>query len=1131
MLGCLAGVALSACMREDLEMSYAPQVPEGAVVLDGTLSLPATEDSRPATKAFGEPDEVLVKRLYLAVFDDSDVLYEVASALPGTQARPTGLEGGFVCGDEASGFLTPFYVQLTAVPQKNRYIHFIAVSEPHETLERAVRGIFDPMDEAAFVRNLVTEGTDIAYWGRTQVTSITQYTRFREIPMIRNFAKVQVSVDPGVTNFTLLGFKVFDAPNMGAIAPFNNSTADYTTSGNLQQINFNRFADYQQASQRSDPYTWLTVEDGYHGFLPTGYAYDNLSTHYTTSGDTMDADGMWVSPSGSDYLYECSYRPERNPFIIMKARYNDGNTTDTYYYKADFVYRNADIGVTEYYDILRNFLYTFQVTSVNGKGSNTVYDAVNTIALNNLQGSTLARGLTSVASGDSQLYVSQTSALIIDGSTFTLYVKSLTGEGLSVDNTSSVTASPLDATGGGSVVTAAITINPTAEASGTYAGWHAVTIPIADASKMKAGAVWKQSVVFKNPAGLVRQLDLTLRRPMQLTVDATDVVPGVQDSACDVKITIPAGIEEANFPLYFYIEQEQNTLYPEALAAGSAAALTVESGPSKIPGNASRNGYYFLRTITWDEYRPMSITDVNGMKTFSCRFKSIKAASATTVWVIPDEQNAYFDLFDDIENVYTNKDSFLNTKLTGEVKFAYEGLQLAPGGTALVPATSNSGGTITYSSSNTSVARVDATGKVTAVALGNATITASVPEAGSYTAASKSYSVAVVDESALCGLDLQWEHEPSYVIQLNQQIHAPLAVATAAEGYDLANVTIDYTTSPSGRITVTNEATAESDGYVNIRGDAVGTVRVTATATAASADGKTGTSRTIYVDVKVVSGHPEAGTVYHDETFLGATLGDYTILAERVSNGATYSAGTDVTALFNTYTTYNVGTGYDPRHVWYPYYNKARKEGYGAAASGYGSIEAATGRYNPETTNMAWDYHNRSYASHVQLASKEFDLSASGGATLIFEHAGNYFYNTVTSVDVANAQTIMQGDARVYISKDGGSNWTQATVKYYPSGDSWVFERTAVDIPADYCTSRFRLLFDYTSIGGTLIQKTDNEAHPLYYEYDAENERILTTETTETTDYPVMIVNPENPGRAGTWEIRNVQIKERVIYD
>ena len=386
-------------------------------------------------------------------------------------------------------------------------------------------------------------------------------------------------------------------------------------------------------------------------------------------------------------------------------------------------------------------------------------------------------------------------------------------------------------------------------------------------------------------------------------------------------------------------------------------------------------------------------------------------------------------------------------------------------------------------------------------------------------------------ERALCGLELQWEHEPSYVIQVGQQVHAPLAVATTAEGYDLANVTIGYATTPSSLVTLTNLNTAESDGYVNIRGDAAGTVRITATATAATADGKTGTSRTIYVDVQVVTSHPEAGTVYHDESFLGATLGDYTILAERVSNGATYSAGTEVTTLFNTYTTYNVGTGYDPRHVWYPYYNKARKEGYGAAASGYGSIEAATGRYNPQTTNMEWDYHNRSYASHVQLASKEFDLSASGGATLIFEHAGNYFYNTETQEDVANAQAIMAEDVKVLISKDGGSNWAPATIKFFPSGDSWVFERTAVDIPVDYCTSRFRLLFDYTSLGGTMIQKTDDEAHPLYYEYDAENERILTTLTTENTGYPVMIVDPSNPGRAGTWEIRNVQIKERVIYD
>ncbi len=59
-------------------------------------------------------------------------------------------------------------------------------------------------------------------------------------------------------------------------------------------------------------------------------------------------------------------------------------------------------------------------------------------------------------------------------------------------------------------------------------------------------------------------------------------------------------------------------------------------------------------------------------------------------------------------------------------------------------------------------------------------------------------------------------------------------------------------------------------------------------------------------------------------------------------------------------------------------------------------------------------------------------------------------------------------------------------------------------------------------------QKTDASGYPLYYQTDivGGQTRILTTETTGNTGYPVMTVDPEHPGRAGTWEIRNVLIRE-----
>ena len=285
------------------------------------------------------------------------------------------------------------------------------------------------MDEGTFVRTLVTNNGGLAYWGRRHFTSILETTDMHGIKMIRNFAKVKVKVADGVSNFRILGFKVFNTPVYGTIVPFNSNTEDYVTVNNEQVINFDRYAHYELAAGQEAPYTWLTNNDKYYGFMPPVIQYNAWDGYYSSDGtDTMDANDLWIDPSEPDYLYECSYRPDQNPFIILKAQLNESGTWRTYYYKADFVYKDqwedpdthvvTGTGDNIYYNILRNFCYTLNITGVDGKGSDSVYDAVNSIALNNFEGSTMAQELTNIANDDSRLYVSQTDILITFGTSF-----------------------------------------------------------------------------------------------------------------------------------------------------------------------------------------------------------------------------------------------------------------------------------------------------------------------------------------------------------------------------------------------------------------------------------------------------------------------------------------------------------------------------------------------------------------------------------------------------------------------------------------------------------------------------------------------------------------------------------------
>ncbi len=1075
-LWAFAALLAIACVREEEFSGDTPDIEAKSgdtVVIDGSLCLPAINDMNWGTKAFTETPEV--KRLYLAVFNAGDILYEIAQAKPGTQSHPSNPDAGFPCGSKATNYLTQFHVELGTVSQGDRYIHFIATSEPIASLES---GTVNMMDEATFVHDLVTTNEVVAYWGRIHVTAIMESSaddpNFHNIKMIRNFAKVKVKTADDVDNFEILGFKVFDTPVYGTIAPFNNNTVDYIpVDGNIQ-INFNRFADFVTASTQDSPYSFLTTSLNYYGFMPPTIAYDDNSSYYDASGtDNVP----WIDPADPDYLYECSYRPDRNPFIILKANYTEGGSTNLYYYKADFVYNTAD--GNEYYNLLRNFQYTLNITGVSGKGSSTVYDAINSIALNNFEASTLAQELTNIANDDSRLYISQTDILITYGTTLTMYVKSRKGDGFTQDDNGTITAEIREATSGNNIVAddSDITISGSDETSGDYSGWRKVTMNIQDAASLQPGEVWKQPIVFKNAAGLTRTVNITLRRPMSLTVDMQDVVAGTKNTECELKFSIPSGLTEYRFPMYFYIEQESNNLYPKALADGANEALTVITGKSKIPGNETKNTYYYRRAISWSEYMAAD-ADIAGIKTFSCYFKTLQDASATTVWVFPADENNYYYPYDDVENEYTNRDSFLNDKLTGEVEFPYYGLQLAAGESQTVAATGNSGGDITYVSSNTSVATVNSSGKVTAVAAGTATITAILAETGSYTGDSDSYTVNVTSGTP-CGLTVNWYNEPTYIVKVGSTIKAPIAVGTCADGYS-GTISISYTTSPSGLVSI-DETDAETNKYVTVRGLSAGIVTVTATATASDNGSFAGTSRSINYDIQIVSASAESGTIYHEESFLGPTIGDYTLYYEKVTDGATYTAGTDKTALFNTWTTYNAGTDYRSRHVWYPYYNFQTQAGFGLAASGYGSTEEPTTTWDDEQGRYVTDYHEQCYASHAQLASKSIDLSCSNGATLYFYHCGNYFYNTATEEDIADAKTLMAGDVGVRFSADGGSSWSEKqTIKFYPAGSNWIYIKTSVDIPAAYLTTDFRLMFDYTS--------TDS--------------------------------------RAGTWEIKNVQIRE-----
>lgn len=99
----------------------------------------------------------------------------------------------------------------------------------------------------------------------------------------------------------------------------------------------------------------------------------------------------------------------------------------------------------------------------------------------------------------------------------------------------------------------------------------------------------------------------------------------------------------------------------------------------------------------------------------------------------------------------TNIKVIYNKLVTPTATLAAAASTLVVGGTTQLNVTTNSDGTTTYSSNNTSVATVDANGLITAKGAGTATITANIAASSNYTATSASIQITVEEPEVLDG--------------------------------------------------------------------------------------------------------------------------------------------------------------------------------------------------------------------------------------------------------------------------------------------------------------------------------------------------------------------------------------------
>lgn len=534
-------------------------------------------------------------------------------------------------------------------------------------------------DEVTLLKNFTVSGDNDSYWRRIALDNgitadaagkVTEETlkNFRNITLVRNFAKIGVSVDDALKDkFKLLGYYIFNQPASGTVAPYNlNATYD---SNNPIADRFAQYVltpDADAADPKSASYFDLNDKQHYYGYEPSPLT---LKPNPTVSADgSTDGSFPFKKADEVTYMYESTYTngASDNPFIILKAQYRDNPATawssvTPTYYKADFVYtldndKDEDVQYQYNYNILRNLSYTLDITNVNGVGRETIQQAINNAAMNNFMMSTESQDLTNIAADQARLYVDWTDEMFTSGGTHDLKVKFIYDK---ADPAKAISNWYKDESGNlnpkyyvnAKLEKQADRLDPfiesiswdTSKGAGNVNndadGYRTLKIKFLDDLPSH---YTRQNILITCSSGLLRRVTVSYipASLMKYTVSSVPAtLPIKQGEPVRLNITIPSTLTEKRFPLHFHIYSTNNVLYPDVTAQGFVEM------PLTVTHNHDESYYHYNRYITWDEYNAKAVDAGGTTKSFPCCFKLYKDATGYSVTFSPSTDDKTKDYF------------------------------------------------------------------------------------------------------------------------------------------------------------------------------------------------------------------------------------------------------------------------------------------------------------------------------------------------------------------------------------------------------------------------------------------------------------------------------------------------------
>ncbi len=555
-------------------------------VIEIDISLSVADMPMVQARAQGDAPDYANLHLYVAEFDGE------GSPLDGNM-----LTHIYIPDEQTLNADGDIHFKLTLIKSEEpRILHLIAV--PKEVTLEIPYGL-----EGAVIPSLRVRGDTEAYWqrvefpdgygrqdgGGTWIDAPDLRTKLTHVPMIRNFAKVTMS--SSASDFTLEGFEVYNRAEQGTIAPWNSTSMEFPV--------------FTGSDDRPLSY----VQMDYEGIFPGGEILNQADM----------ATGTPQYDNNAKYLYERPETSVRNTVVVMKGR----RKTDTAssYYKID-IGKNDDDQIFNYLNVLRNFEYAINITSVDAKGYATVQEALSGVVYNNFSFNVDTRQMLNVSDGRNMMWVNNVTFVVNDPGNTTVVFRYMFRKDISGANILANSDVRFRDLVTGEAITD-ISISDTDAAD----GWREVimTTPVPTGNRKE-----QEFIIFDPESGLGRTISIIVRNPWEYKelelwggnynireqyLEAVQyhskwqnhVQSGMVGAPMTVFFTIDNNIPESMFPLTFIIEAKQQNVENNKVVGN----LNVISEPSYYDN--TKIAIKYVKTVTWTDYNSyLSDTNITG---------------------------------------------------------------------------------------------------------------------------------------------------------------------------------------------------------------------------------------------------------------------------------------------------------------------------------------------------------------------------------------------------------------------------------------------------------------------------------------------------------------------------------------